>query len=102
MTKTLVRNLPVAKFHYQGSHTHPIRRTVLVIESNTKFIKGYEVRCGNEVAEPNDDHIRSYSRSKIARLGDYSRLRNAKKNQGRSMDETTLTRLPMRDLRKGV
>ena len=73
MTNSLVRNLPVAKFYYRGSHTHPIRRTVLVIESNTNFIKGYEVRCGNEVSEPSDDHIRSYRRSKIARIGDYSR-----------------------------
>lgn len=45
----LVERKPLARFYYQGSHTHPIRRTVLIIEETETHLRGYEFRCGNEV-----------------------------------------------------
>jgi hypothetical protein len=33
-----VARLPVAKFYYQGNHTHPVRRTVLIIEDTKESI----------------------------------------------------------------
>lgn len=94
----IVRKLPVARFYYQGNHTHPIRRTVLIIESDRKYIKGYELRCGNKVRSREDAPIRSYKKSEIACFGDYSRLRNAKKNAGRAATESTLSRSSLKQL----
>lgn len=69
MTKyKLVNKYPVAKFYYKGSHSHPVRRTVLVTESNEKLIIGYEIRAGSEVYAPSKAQIKSYSRSKIAKI----------------------------------
>ena len=31
----VIKNMPVARFAYKGTHSHPVRRTVLLIE-NTK------------------------------------------------------------------
>ena len=70
MTPTLkyqpVRNLPVARFWYQGTHSHPVRRTILVVESDRKLIRGYELREGNTVRSLKDAPIKSYRRDKIA------------------------------------
>jgi hypothetical protein len=64
----LVNNYPVAKFYYKGNHSHPVRRTVLVTESNDWLIIGYEVRAGSEVYSPAKAKIKSYSRAKIAKI----------------------------------
>lgn len=66
MKYTVLRTLPVAKFFYKGTHTHPVRRTVLVIETNGKMITGYELREGNEVRQLNKAPVKSYKRNKIA------------------------------------
>lgn len=63
----IVKNSPVARFFYKGSHTHPVRRTVLVIESNKDIIKGYELREGAIVRNAKDAPIKSYSRKDIAK-----------------------------------
>lgn len=62
----VVRNQPVARFYYQGNHSHPIRRTVLVTETTSALIKGYELREGATVRELSKAPIKSYSKSKIA------------------------------------
>ncbi len=64
----LVNSYPVARFYYKGNHSHPIRRTVLVTESNDKFIRGYEVRAGDVVRQPNAAPIKTFLRRKIARV----------------------------------
>lgn len=71
----IVRNLPVAKFYYKGNHSHPVRRTVLVTESNSKFIRGYEVRTGSTVRELPivNCPIKTYARSKIAKIAQCGR-----------------------------
>ena len=41
-----IENRPVARFFYKGDHTHPVRRTILIIETTDKLITGYEMREG--------------------------------------------------------
>jgi hypothetical protein len=62
----LVRNLPAARFYYKGSHSHPVRRTVLVTEVGRNVIRGYELREGSDVREFSKSLYKTYSRSKIA------------------------------------
>jgi len=90
----LVRNQPVAKFYYQGSHSHPVRRTVLLIKNktNSNILVGYEIREGKTTRNLKNAPVKSYRRSDIPVFGDYSRLRDSKTNKGRKKDETTLVR----------
>jgi len=67
MKYEIQKNLPVAKFWYKGTHTHPVRRTVLVTESNKEYIKGYELRNGNVIYTASKAPIKTYSRKKIAK-----------------------------------
>lgn len=70
----IVRCRPVAKFYYKGSHSHPVRRTVLVIESNSRWIRGYELREGDiERRATTKAPIKTYSRNKIAKIGQCGR-----------------------------
>ena len=96
----LVRNLPLAKFYYQGNHTHPIRRTILITRQDKKkgLITGYELRCGHAVRARGEAPIRTFKIEDIARFGDYSRLRDAKKNVGRDIGESTFQRASLRKL----
>lgn len=59
--------LPVAKFFYKGNHSHPVKRTVLIIKSNKKLLIGYELREGKKVRKFCDSPIKSYSKNKIAK-----------------------------------
>jgi hypothetical protein len=61
-----VRNKPVAKFFYKGHHTHPVRRTVLVIKSDRNIIVGYELREGRVLRSIKKAPIKSYRRDRIA------------------------------------
>ena len=62
------RNLPVARFYYQGSHSHPVRRTVLITESTSRYLRGYELREGSEVRSFLDAPIKTFTRKKIAKI----------------------------------
>ena len=90
----LVRNQPVARFYYQGTHSHPIRRTVLVVEETDTHITGYEMRCGNEVRDVGEARktVRTYRKDKIAKWGDYSRLRQSSVGFMHKPEESTLCR----------
>jgi hypothetical protein len=95
----LVCKKPVARFYYQGSHSHPIRRTVLVIEETDTYLTGYEVRCGNTVRSVTqlmeEQAVRTYRKDKIAKWGDYSRLRQTSRTFLKDPDKTTLERFPI-------
>jgi len=98
-----VKELPVARFYYKGSHSHPIRRTVLVIEENSTIITGYELREGNKTRNYTDNVIRSYRKDKIAKFGDYSRLRRNRRNYMKKNTESTLERFSFLNLlKKGI
>jgi DNA polymerase IIIc chi subunit len=57
---------PIAKFYYKGSHSHPIRRTVLVLISNKESFTGFELREGSIVRKLSKAPIKAYARDKIA------------------------------------
>ncbi len=93
----LVCKKPVARFYYQGEHSHPVRRTILVIEDRKDVLTGYEFREGSTVrtAEQALKTIKSYRKDKIARWGDYSRLRMSSTNFLKNPQASTLERLPL-------
>jgi len=91
----LIKTLPVAKFYYQGTkHTHPVRRTVLLIESDNTTITGYEIREGNKVRSPKKAPIKSYTRSCIATYDSYCRLRDICESK-KNMTKSTLRRFSL-------
>ena len=67
-----LRNKPVAKFQYRGSHSKPVRRTVILTAIERNVYTGYEVREGNEVREPCDSTIKSFNKDKIVGLDRFS------------------------------
>lgn len=93
----LVMKKPVARFYYKGKHSHPVRRTVLVIEDREDMIIGYEIRVGNTVRSVSEarDSVKSFRKDRIAKWGDYSRLRMSSKTFMKDPNETTLERLPI-------
>ncbi len=88
---------PVARFFYKGSnHSHPVRRTILVICNNKDIITGYEIRNGDTVVSLEDAPIKSYRKDRIPNFGDYWRLRR----YGRDPQQNTLTRVSMANLNR--
>ena len=97
---SLVKNQPVARFYYEGNHSHPVRRTVLVTESDNHLMKGYELREGSIVRPLSQAPIKSYCKNKIAAVGQCGcrmRKRIAKKNHNQS----TLKRAELLDVLMG-
>lgn len=88
----IIGTKPVARFYYQGHHTHPIRRTVLIIEEHPNRIVGYEMREGTHVRNIADAPVKSYNIDKIAKYGDYSRLTKSKITKNKDPQESTLLR----------
>jgi hypothetical protein len=63
----LIRNLPIWKFSYKGTHSKPIRTTVAVTEVKGDLVKGYMLRRGNTVfGRLQDAPIRCFKKSEIA------------------------------------
>lgn len=93
----LVKKQPVARFFYQGSHTHPVRRTVLIIEETSTMIRGYEFREGTETRTVDDAllNIKSYRKDRIPKWGDYKRLRMSYKTFLKNPLDSTLERFPI-------
>ncbi len=90
----LVQKKPVARFYYQGVHSHPVRRTVLVIEETENHITGYEFRTGNVVRTREEalESIKTYRKDRIAKWGDYGRLRQSYKTFLKDPKKSTLER----------
>ena len=94
----LVSNKPVARLYYQGKHhSHPVRRTLLVIEETQTHLTGYEFRCGNEVRTRSEavSKVRTYRKDRIAKWGDYGRLTKSAKNFMKDPEESSLERFPI-------
>lgn len=91
----LVRNLPVWKFFYKGSHSKPVRTTLAVVKNTPTVVTGYVLRRGNEVCTKiQDAKIHSFKKSEIACLGQVcSDARKSKK-----AENTTLTKHSIVDL----
>ena len=61
----VIRNKPIAKFRYKGTHSKPVRRTVLITALERNVITGYEVREGNELRGAEDEVIKSFTKDEI-------------------------------------
>ena len=97
----IVRNMPVADFYYPGTHSHPVRRKVLVIERTAKIVRGYELREGSKVRAWKDAPVKSYSRSKISRICDLDKRRALyRETPANQRDNSTLIQRPLIDLVK--
>lgn len=94
MKYKVVEDMPVAKFYYQGSHSHPIRRTVVIIESGENFIRGYEVREGYTVRKLKESPVKTFLLNKIATLDKLG----ARKHRKPGPNKTSLKRLELIDL----
>ena len=93
-----VRNVPVARFFYQGrSHTHPVRRTVIITEVRPDRFTGYELREGATTRSFKNAPIKSYSKRRIARVDQIDRRRILRKENPESKN-TTLARANLLDL----
>lgn len=65
-TVSLVRNLPIWKFYYKGSHSKPVRTTIAVVSNTPKVVTGYVLRRGNDVTTTlNRAKIQSFKKSDI-------------------------------------
>lgn len=62
----IIKNQPVAVFYYKGTHSSPVKRTVLITESNRNMIKGVELREGNTLRDVDEAPIKSYRLDKVA------------------------------------
>jgi hypothetical protein len=90
------RTRPVARFFYKGDHTHPVRRTIVIIKTTEKIITGYELREGSVVRPFKDAPIKSYSRKKIAKIGQIDKRRILRHRL--NLKRTTLVRSDLREL----
>jgi hypothetical protein len=93
---SVVRETPVAKFLYKGNHSHPVQRTVLVIESNSKYLKGYELREGKTRRDFTNAPVKTYRKEKIATIKQCRKEVRAKVKKG--LNSTTLQRVGLTDL----
>lgn len=95
-----VRYKPLARFYYQGNHSHPVRRTIIITAETRNLLIGYELREGSVVRDTSEslNHHKSYLKSEIIKWGDYPRLMRTSKNWHRRPDESTLQRLPLMSL----
>lgn len=94
-----VARLPLARFFYQGAHSHPVRRTVIIIAETKETITGYELREGTEVRSTSEvvrnKMIKTYRKDNIPKWGDYSRLRMTTKTCLKDPEASTLERFPI-------
>ena len=96
----LVRNQPVARFFYRGKHTHPVRRTVLIVENNGKTFTGYELREGATVRSTVDKApVKSFRKDRIAIIGEIDKRRKLRQATPKKRHaQTTLARSPLASL----
>lgn len=92
---------PVARFFYQGSHTHPVRRTIIIINQTPNIIVGYEVREGAITRNVKNAPVKSYKKSLIAKVKQIdTRCSLRKKAEGEQLNKTTLIRENLADFIK--
>ena len=97
---SLVRNMPVARFFYQGKHTHPVRRTVLIVENNGKTFTGYELREGTTVRTTLDKApVKSFRKDRIAEIRQIDGRRKLRRETPqRKQAQTTFARSDLSSL----
>lgn len=99
----VVRQQTVAKFFYGQNHSHPVRRTVVLIEDKPDMFVGYELREGREVRPFAYAPIKSYVKTKIASVRQVDQRRkivSQAQKLGLSPAASTLVRNDLLDLVK--
>ncbi len=95
----VVRNQPVADFYYKGpSHSHPVRRRVVIVNLTRTHVSGYELREGHLTREIDEAPFKTYRRDRIATRGQCrleSKVRRVSKTR---LSETTFNRKPLQTL----
>jgi hypothetical protein len=96
MEYPIIRNKPVAQFWYKGTHSHPVKRTVLITEQTKDYFKGYEVREGTQLRDVEKAPIKSFSFEKVATTEQLRSDNPLRKGKNR----TTLTRMSVSQAEK--
>ncbi|MHA2427796.1 MAG: hypothetical protein ACXADB_07215 [Candidatus Hermodarchaeia archaeon] len=95
---TLVRNLPVARFYYQGHHTHPVRRVIVITKQTRTSITGYELREGS-VLRTGNFPVKTFRKDRIAEIGQLDKRRVLRQNTPKTKQgQTTLSRSSLASL----
>jgi len=97
----LAKRQPILRFYYQGSKSHPVRRTIAKIEETATTVTAYELRSGNDIRELRNAPIRTYRKDKIARIRDLDPRRPLRRDairRKKSQSESTLTRHELENL----
>lgn len=92
--KKLMSNKPLARFFYQGGHTHPVRRTVVLTSETKDTFTGYELREGG-VTRTNKQALgfhKTYQKDEISRWGDCKRIQMSSNGWWRDPRSSTLER----------
>lgn len=97
MKNNFVRNLPVARFFYKGSHSHPVKRTVLIVKKNNKIAVGYELREGMEKRSFQNAPIKTYRLDRIAKINQIDKRCSLRK-QVDNFEVSTFQRYPLVNL----
>jgi hypothetical protein len=93
----ILKSQPLARFFYRGqSHSHPVRRSVLIISTDKNHITGYEIREGETIREVSEAPVKTFRKDRIPKWGDYWRLRR----YGKDAETSTLKRCSLRNLEK--
>lgn len=69
-----------------------------MIENRPNLIVGYELRDGNIVRQLDSAPVKSFRKDRIAKYGDYSRLRMKQTTFNKKCSESTLERFELIDL----
>lgn len=64
----IIRNKPVARFRYKGSHSKPVRREVFLTEIRRDVITGYETQSGRDCSDLDAAEVKSFARDKVLDL----------------------------------
>ncbi len=75
---SVIKYKPVATFYYRGNHSHPVRRTILVIKSTPTYLCGYELREGSTTRKLRKAPVKSFTKKKIATLSDLGARKHRK------------------------
>lgn len=100
---SIVSKNPVAKFFYKSiHHKSPIRRTILIIQATATHIVGYELREGHIVRSFKKAPIKTYLRSKIAKIKNIDKRISLRKNinSEEELNKSTYSRTTLIELFK--
>ena len=97
-------DMPVWRFYYQGDHSHPVRRVVIILRDRctATHVTGYELREGSEVRPFSKAFIRTYDRDLIAKIGQCGRRLRKRTDQALHNRSTLVREDLVALIQKGV